>query len=243
MKRLSGMMLSEIPFSNMPAILKKCGFDFFIIDYEHGGFDYGYISKILMTAKLCKIEAFVRLADNSRRDIIKFMDMGASGLLLPMTNNADDIQQVTKFAKYAPIGKRGISTMRAHTLYDPPFLLDYMKQANQNTKVFAQIETKQGVDNIMEILQIDGVDGFFLGPNDLSCDLGCLVNNNAQEIIDTIEKTVMTANKLNKLSGIITSNENYINKAKQANMKMFCVGSELSMLKNAGTKTVRLIQE
>lgn len=241
--RLAGMMLSEIPFSNMPVILKKSGFDFFIFDNEHGGFDYSDISKIIMTAKLCGIEVIIRLADNSRRDIIKFMDMGADGLLLQMTNTPEDIKKVVEYAKYAPLGKRGISTMRAHTLYDPPELLDYMRQANQHTKVFAQIETVLGVKNAREILEVQGVDGFIFGPNDLSCDLNCLDNHNAPEILDAIEKVTLTAHELNKLSGIITSNSNYLKKSKEVGMKMFCVGSELSMLKKAGIETVKLIND
>jgi len=243
MKRLSGMMLSEIPLSNMPVILKQSGFDFFIIDNEHGGFDYSDISKIIMTAKLCGIETIIRVSDNSRRDIIKFMDMGADGILLPMTNTTEDIKKVVDYAKYAPIGKRGISTMRAHTLYNPPALADYVKQANSHTKVFAQIETIKGLENIQEILQTPGVDGFFLGPNDLSCDLGCLGDDESPQILDAIEKTALAAQKINKLSGIITSNSLFISKAKQAGMTMFCVGSELSMLKKAGAQTVKMIME
>ena len=241
--RLAGMMLSEIPFSNMPVILKKSGFDFFILDNEHGGFDYSDISKIIMTAKLCNIEVIIRLADNSRRDIIKFMDMGADGLMLQMTNTPDDIKKVVEYAKYAPIGKRGISTMRAHTLYDPPALLDYMKQANQATKVLAQIETIQGVKNAREIMQAEGVDGFIMGPNDLSCEMDCVNNDNAQEVLEAIENVTKIAHDLDKVSGIITSNQNYLKKSKEVDMKMFCVGSELSMLKKAGIQTVNLINE
>lgn len=137
----AGIMLSEVPFSNLPVILKKGGMDFFILDSEHGGFDYSDISKIIMTSRLAGLKCIVRLADSTRKDIIKFMDMGADGLLLPMTNTAADIEKVVEYAKYAPLGRRGLSTMRAHTLYDPPKLLDYMKAANEATEIYAQIET------------------------------------------------------------------------------------------------------
>ena len=97
-----GIMVSEIPFSNMPVLLKNSGLDYFILDCEHGGFDYCDISRMIMTARLCNLPIIVRLPNNDRKDIIKFMDMGADGVLLPMTNTVDDIKKVVEYAKYQP---------------------------------------------------------------------------------------------------------------------------------------------
>lgn len=237
-----GTMLSEISFSNLPVLFKNTGFDYFILDCEHGGFDYSEISKIIMTANLCEIECIIRLADNSRKDIIKFLDMGAKGLLLPMTNSAEDIIKVVNYAKFIPIGKRGISTMRAHTLYNPPDTLTYMEKANDLTKIFAQIETISGIKNIESIMSVNGVYGCFIGPNDLSADYGCLNNDKATQILNSIEIAAITAQKLNKKSGIITSNDAYIDKAKKVCMDYFCIGSELSMLKKAGKIAIQKIK-
>ena len=117
------MMISEIAFSNMPVLLKNAGIEFCILDCEHGGFDYAEVSRLIMTARLCGLELIVRLANNERKDVVKYLDMGADGLLLPMTNTAEDIRKVADYAKYPPLGHRGISTMRAHTLYAPPPVL------------------------------------------------------------------------------------------------------------------------
>lgn len=119
--RKAGIMINEIPFSNFPVLFKQCGLDFYIIDDEHGGFDYREIYGMICSARLSGgIETIVRIPSAERRDIIKFLDMGADGLLLPMTGCAEDISKVVKYAKYSPLGERGISTMRAHTLYNPP---------------------------------------------------------------------------------------------------------------------------
>lgn len=242
-KNEAGMMLSEIPFSNMPIILKSSGFDFFIIDCEHGGFDYSDVSKIIMTAKLVGLKCIIRLADNTRKDIIKFMDMGADGLLLQMTNTPKDIQKVVEYAKYAPIGKRGISTMRAHTLYDPPELLGYMQSANERTEIYAQIETVEGAKNVAEIANVEGVAGCLVGPNDLSADFGCLGEKNAPQVLSTIENVANACAKAGKRSGIITGNSTYLSKAKESGMQMFCVGSELNMLKDSACRTVQRIKD
>jgi hypothetical protein len=130
-----GTMLSEVCFPNFPVILKNAKVDFLIIDNEHGAFDYSFLSAIVMNARLVGLPLIVRLPDNQRRDITKLVDMGVTGFLLPMTNDADAIRQVVEYAKYAPIGKRGISTNRAHTFYNPPPIDEYMKTANEQVKV------------------------------------------------------------------------------------------------------------
>ncbi|MDG0810513.1 aldolase/citrate lyase family protein [Cohnella rhizosphaerae] len=157
-----------------PCCSKAADWTFFIVDTEHGGFDHAALSGLIMTARLAGITVLVRLADHSRRDITRLMDMGADGVLLPMTGGKEDIAAVVRHAKYAPVGRRGISTTRGHTLYAPPALRDYMQQANERTLVFAQIESKAGLDAIDEIVGLDGVDGVIVGPNDLACDLDCL---------------------------------------------------------------------
>lgn len=163
-KAAIGMMLSEIAFTNMPLLLKNNRFDFMIVDNEHGSFDYTDLTKIFTVSRLSGFTTIVRLPDNGRAWITKCMDAGADGFLLPMTNCAADIDAVVDYAKYAPVGKRGISTMRAHTLYDPPALARYMPDANERIKVYAQIETKAGVENIAEILAVAGVDGVLSAP-------------------------------------------------------------------------------
>lgn len=239
----AGMMISEIAFSNMPVLLKNAGIEFCILDCEHGGFDYAEVSRLIMTARLCGLELIVRLANNERKDVVKYLDMGADGLLLPMTNTAEDIRKVADYAKYPPLGHRGISTMRAHTLYAPPPVLEYMPEGNARTKIFAQAETRAGVENIDRILAVPGVSGCFIGPNDLSADYECLGDPNAPPILKAIERVGEAAAAAGKISGMITANKNYLSKAKSCRFTAFCVGSELNAIAEYGKKTARLIKE
>lgn len=237
------MMISEIAFSNMPVLLKNAGIEFCILDSEHGGFDYAEASRLIMTARLCGLELIVRLANNERKDVVKYLDMGADGLLLPMTNTAEDIRKVADYAKYPPLGHRGISTMRAHTLYAPPPVLEYMPAGNARTKIFAQAETRAGVENIDRILAVPGVSGCFIGPNDLSADCECLGDPNAPPVLKAIARVGEAAAAAGKISGIITANKNYLSKAKSCRFTAFCVGSELNAIAEYGKKTARLIKE
>ncbi len=226
-----GSMLSEIPFTNMPLLMKNAGLDFLLVDNEHGAFDYATLAKLFTVARLAEMQTIVRLPDNTRAWITKCVDAGADGFLLPMTDTAEDIAKVVEYAKYAPVGKRGISTMRAHTLYDPPSLDAYMPAANERIKVYAQIETAKGVANIEAILATEGLDGVFVGPNDLSCDLGCI--GETAPILAAMEKVANAAKCAGKPWGIITTTGVLLEKAQALGVRMISYGSELNMLANA----------
>lgn len=233
---LVGAMLSEVPFTNMPLLMKNAGLDLMIVDNEHGAFDYTFLAKLFTVSRLADFQTIVRLPDNTRAWITKCVDAGADGFLLPMTNTAEDIAKVVEYAKYAPIGKRGISTMRAHTLYDPPSLDAYMPAANERIKVYAQIETAKGVANIEAILATEGVDGVFVGPNDLSCDLGCI--GETAPILAAMEKVANAAKCADKPWGIITTTDVLLDAAMALGVHMISYGSELHML-DAECKKIR----
>lgn len=238
----AGIMLSEIPFPNLPILFGNGGLQFFILDYEHGGFDYAAMGNLITVARLRGIPVIVRLPNNGRKDIIKLADMGADGFLLPMTNGAEDIREVVRYAKYRPVGERGISTMRAHTLYAPPEVCAYQKSANARMKVYAQIETKAGVEHIREILSEEGADGCFVGPNDLSDDIGCLGDSASDKILSAIETVGKAANQAGKTAGIITGNEVYLDKAGKCGYNMFCIGSELNAIAQYCKKVSEKVQ-
>ena len=227
----SGIMLNEVAFHNFPLVVSKSGLSFIILDCEHGGFSYPDIAGIIMSARHSGITIIVRLGDNGRKDITRLMDMGADGLLLPMTNTASDISEVVSHAKYAPLGKRGVSTTRAHTMYHLDDLRAYMREANERTMVFAQIETSQGIVNCADILAAPGVNGVFIGPNDLSVDLGCLASGDYTPLTDAINDAGKAAVSAGKCAGIITENKTYLQTAANCGFSLFCCGSEISLWK------------
>ncbi len=103
--------------------------------------------------------------------------------------------------------------------------------------VFAQIESRQGLNNILDIVKVIVISGVILGPNDLACDLNCFVDT--RPILDAIEKVTAAANSAGLVSGIITANDSLLDKGKECGMQIFCIGSELSMIKNACQETSR----
>lgn len=231
-----GTMLSEVCFPNFPVILKNNNMDFLIVDNEHGAFDYGFLSSLVMTSRLVDLPVIVRLPDNNRKDITKLVDMGVTGFLLPMTNGPEDIKAVVDYAKYTPVGKRGISTNRAHTFYNPPPIGEYMTEANKKVRVFAQIETKEGLAQVESILGVNGVDGVIVGPNDLACDMGCI--GDTGPVKEAIRTVAAAAQACGKPWGIITASKSLIDCSLENGVNLISYGSEINMLKDS-CKTIR----
>ncbi len=232
----AGTMLSEIEFANFPIIAKNAGLDLIIADNEHGAFDYSFLSRLIMNSRLSGLDCIVRIGDSSRGNVTKLADMGVKGFLLPMCNTADDIRRVVKYAKYTPIGERGISTTRAHTLYSPPPLAEYTVRANEEMKIYAQIETVKGVENCAAILAVNGVEGVFIGPNDLSADPRCAFSR--EKLKEMIRTVANTASRMKKPWGIITADEELTELATDLGAAVISRGSELNMLIN-GCKKIK----
>ena len=236
----AGVMLNEVTFGNFPLIMRQVGMDFIILDAEHGGFDYCGMSEIIMGARQSNIPIIVRIADNSRKDITKIMDMGADGLLLPMTESADEISQVIRYSKYAPEGKRGISTNRSHSFYNVGNdLEEYMRKTNKNVMIFAQIESRKGIKNLEEILDVSDMDGVFVGPNDLSSDMNCI--GEKQPVLQAIRSIGQTVSAYGKRAGIITETEEFLQEARRSGYDLLCCGSEISFWKKGGSHTAEKI--
>lgn len=237
--RTCGTMVSEVAMPNLAYILKECGFQFIIIDCEHGCFDYSQVSALLTGSRGAMLPAIIRIPDNTRANIIKYLDMGAQGLLLPMTGSPSDIIPVSQMSKYPPIGLRGVSTTRAHNGYNSSDFPAYMERANMQIMVFAQIETATGVANADRILAVDGVDGAFIGPNDLSTDLGVLGKMDVPEMDTAIDKVAAACMANGKVWGIITSSLPLIDKCWKKGMRIVSCSSETGMIIQCGRQLVK----
>lgn len=228
-KRL-GAFLSEIAAPNLMRIYKACGLDFVIIDCEHGYFSHSEVAACTAVANGVGLMVMVRIPCVAREHIQKFFDLGADAILVPMTGTAEQIRQAVDMAKYYPEGKRGASTMRPHSEYNPGKLVDYMARANQRTMVFAQIETDEGVRNAAEIAAVPGVSGLLVGPNDLSIDYGIPGESFGETMERAYASVIRAAQAAGKPSGIITGNTRLIRYCEEKGMRIFSCNSEVGLL-------------
>ena len=238
-----GTMLSEIYVPNIIRVFKACGFDFVIIDCEHGYFDYIQVANLLAVARGFNMPVIVRISKVDREFVLKYLDMGADGFLLSTTENADDVRQLVEYTKYPPMGRRGISLQRAHTDYTPGKIREYLAEANRNTIVIAQMESQKGADGIDDILSVDGVDGAIVGPNDFTLDLGILGQYDDPAFVRNVEKMVDAATRRGKFSGVIGSNIEFLKKWESRGMSLLSWNSEIGMILNEGKRGLSLLKD
>ena len=225
-----GMMLSDVATPNVVRIMKTAGYEFVIVDCEHGYFDYSQMANIISVANGFGMTILVRIPAITRDFIARTMDMGADGLLVPMVNTVEDARNAVKLVKYPPMGARGISTTRAHTNYDPPPLEEYVELANNRTIILAQIESREAVKNAGAIAAVEGIDGLMVGPNDMAVDFGYPGKLETPDITAAIEQVIVAARQAGKPSGIIDSHVEFLRKWREKGMRVFSCGSEVSMM-------------
>lgn len=198
-----GTMVTVIEESDIVNILKVCGFDYFIIDNEHGHIDYGKVANLFALAKALGIPGIVRIPEVKREVVLKYMEMGAAGILLPNTESVEEAKALVRYSKYYPLGNRGVSLSRPHTGYEKVINAeDYMQEANEETILMIQIESDCAVEIIDELLDVDGIDVAFIGPNDLTQSMGIIGQFNHPKFLSALEKVIEAARRKNKYSGI-----------------------------------------
>lgn len=146
------------------------GFDWLAIDMEHTAIDFGQMLQLIQVIDLLDVAPLVRVGANDPLLIKRALDAGAHGVIVPMVNSAEEASRAVAAARYPPAGNRGVGLSRAQG-YGAEFP-GYKAWADDNTLVIVQIEHIEGVRHLNEILAVPGLDGFMVGPYDLSGSLG-----------------------------------------------------------------------
>lgn len=145
------------------------GFDFLVLDNEHGVIEQSTLCDMVRASQLHGVPAIVRCTMKEYDHIQKALDFGANGVLLPLVNTAEDARRVVDMANYPPVGHRGTAYLPRASKYG--MVEDkraYLKEANATKLLACQVETKQAVENLDELLKVDGIDVYFIGPGDLA---------------------------------------------------------------------------
>jgi 2-keto-3-deoxy-L-rhamnonate aldolase RhmA len=178
-------------------ILADAGFDWLCIDLEHTAIDFYEAAQLICAIQSKGLPAFVRVSENDRTVIKRVLDAGANGIIVPMVCTKEDAMKAVESSKYPPTGNRGVALARAQKY---GFGFDnYAATANSQIKVIAQIEHIDAIRNLRAILEVDGLDGTFIGPYDLSGSLGKPGNFDDAEVkkaIETYEDITMQYDKL-----------------------------------------------
>ena len=228
--KLRGAMIFEFFSPGIPIILKNAGCEFIIFDMEHGGLSLEQFKVLATISNSNQISPLIRIPEVSYNYVARALDLGASGIMAPMVNTAEEAMKIVKSSKYPPEGIRGAGFGFAHDNYNNQNPLKYIKKANDELINIIQIETKYGLENVESIAAIDGVDCLWVGHFDLTNFLGIPGDFTSSIYLDAI-KRVVDAGKINKKSlGIMVNNNDELEMYSELGFNMIAVGTEMNIL-------------
>jgi 4-hydroxy-2-oxoheptanedioate aldolase len=214
----AGVIIQD-PAAQVVEILGLLGFDWLFIDCEHGPMHVEDVGRLVMAAELRGMTPLVRVPQNLPEIILRYLDVGAMGILIPGVETAEEAKKAVSAAKYPPEGVRGLAGGRGADFGLSGPLGDYVRIANQETMVLPVIESWKGVEHIVEILETEGIDGVSIGSNDLSQSLGIPGQTNHPRVLEAIDKVLAAAKKKGKpVGGLVRGGETpkqYIEKGYQ----------------------------
>jgi 4-hydroxy-2-oxoheptanedioate aldolase len=176
------------------------GWDSLTIDLQHGVVDYQCAVNMLAAISTTNTVPVVRVPWLEPGILMKTLDAGAYGVICPMVNTRDDAAKLVAWTHYPPLGTRSFGPVRA-LLYSGA---DYPAHANDEVVIFAMIETKQALDNLDQILSVEGLDAVYIGPSDLSLALGCKPSFDDPErpVVEAIDHILERAKAHGVVAGI-----------------------------------------
>ena len=229
-KVVFGPMVSEIRSPGIAVLFAQAGFDFFFIDLEHSCFSLETVSDMIMAARAADIPVIVRPASRKSAEYLsRPLDTGAAGLLIPQIRTRQDVENVAKWCRYQPLGERGMGLSRQHTFFEGGDAADTMKRLNEEVLIALQIEHREAIENLSQLLAVPGIDAAFVGPADLSASFGKPGRSDDPEILSAIDKVIKACEANGIIPGIHTDSEDKAKFWVSKGMKMigFCTDIKL----------------
>lgn len=180
-------------------IMARAGFDWLTVDMEHSALSFDQAQELIRTVDLCGVTPLVRVTKNDPDLIKRFMDIGAHGVIVPHVNTREEAERAVNAVKYPPVGTRGVGLARAQK-----YSLDlnsYLEWNAAESIVIVQIEHIEAVENLKEIMSVEGIDGLIVGRYDLSGSLGKPGAFDDAEVKDALERIGRIASEEGYLYG------------------------------------------
>jgi 4-hydroxy-2-oxoheptanedioate aldolase len=215
--------------SNIAAdVIRDSGFDWVLLDSEHSPNELPGLLAQMQALSGSSTAAIIRPAWNDPVLIKRILDIGAQSILLPYVQNADEARKAVAATRYPPDGVRGIAGAARSSRYGR--IADYLKKAADELCVLVQVETRQALGCLEEIARVDGVDGVFIGPSDLSGSMGHIGNPAHPEVQQALKNAVERLTACRKPSGILTLSEDDARRYIEWGYNFVAVGMDVALL-------------
>ena len=242
-RRLSIGTWIQIGHPAVAEVMANADFDWIAVDCEHTDIGVEGFAALARAMHGRGVEPLVRVRENDTLAIRQMLDLGARGVIVPLVSSAEQAERAVQAAKYPPRGVRGYAFSRANdwgTAFE-----SYAQRADEDIAVVVMIETKEGVENIDAILAVDGVDGTFIGPYDLSGSYGMPGRTDDPVVRDACRRVVEACKRAGKSAGIhaVCSTGTDIADTIASGFTFIAVGVDTVFLDDAAREAARLARE
>ncbi|MFN3985134.1 MAG: aldolase/citrate lyase family protein [Rhodocyclaceae bacterium] len=210
-------------------ILADCGFDWLLLDMEHSPNELPDILAQLQAMRGGTASAIVRPPWNDMVTLKRLLDVGVQSFLIPYVQNAEEARQAVAYTRYPPHGLRGYAGAPRASGYGR--IKDYAHRCADELCVLVQVETLEGLGNLEAIAAVDGIDGVFIGPGDLSAAMGHLGNPKHSEVLAAIDDAIARLRAVGKPAGILTGDEQLARHYLDIGCAFVAVGADQNVLR------------
>ncbi|ADB62876.1 4-hydroxy-2-oxovalerate aldolase (plasmid) [Haloterrigena turkmenica DSM 5511] len=234
--------LSDPAIAELSACLE---FDAVMIDGEHSTNSIETITEMARAIDAADVDpdpgAIVRLSENDPTEIKRVLDAGVDGVMAPMIDTPEDARALVEATRYPPEGVRGVGYGRG-TEYGEAFP-EYLERANEDLVTIAQIETEAGLENVEEIAAVDGLDGLFVGPADLSAALGIFGETDGDEFVEAVDRVLEAGHAVNKPVATLAFEEDEIERWVDRGFDFVLAGVDIDYVKAGGLRAKAMFED
>jgi len=230
-----------VPSSFSAETMAHQGWDSLTVDLQHGALVYQVALSMFQAISTTNTVPMARVPWLDPGHLMKVLDAGAYAVICPMINCAEDAEKLVAWTHYPPDGTRSFGPIRG-LLYGGP---DYPQHANDTVVIFAMIETRQGLDNLDEILKVPGLDAVYVGPMDLSLALGCTptLDDVDPPVAEAIEMIVRKATEAGKIAGCHNGTSAYALKRIEMGYRFVTVSSDARLMASGSQQLLAQIRD
>lgn len=227
------------PSSKIPEMMGLIGFDCIWIDMEHQDYSYDQAFDMCLASRATGMEPMIRIRKEGDHSFFRAFEAGATGIMVPHVRTIEEAKWALKYSRFAPVGLRGMDGVEAAAKYSLVSMQEYMAWTLRETFVIFQVEDKESLDIIEEIAQMDGLDGLFFGPADMSQSLGIPCQFDHPQMKETRKLVGTTAKKYGKFWGQPVGDATQAARLyEEEGAQFFACGAAIIILKE-GYKAVR----
>ncbi|MCA1685057.1 MAG: aldolase, partial [Planctomycetia bacterium] len=200
-----GTFVFEFGTTGVGRIAAEAGAEFAIFDMEHTGWGFETIRMLIATTRPTEMVPMVRVAATESHFIARVLDLGASGVMVPMVETAEQARRIVRAARYPPAGRRGAAFGVAHDDYTGGDLVAKMRSADREVLLVAQIETARGLEDVEAIAAVEGIDVLWVGHFDLTNALGIPGRFTDPTYLEAVDRVIRACRAHGKAPGIMAS--------------------------------------